>query len=88
MSKRERLKNAVLGCLSESIEAIKTKTLDKALNSGAININDWDEENSPMILVKGIIIGILKSEAEQYSAKGTNFEKAVEGISNRIRISL
>ena len=88
MSKREKLKEAILGCLSESVEAIKTKTLDKALDSGAININDWDEENSPMILVKGIIIGILKSEAEQYSAKGTNFEKQVKGIANRIQVYL
>jgi len=51
--------------------------IDKALSSGALDIDDWDENNNSMILPKIIVKAILEDEADQYSAKGTCFEKEI-----------
>lgn len=54
------------------------KKVEKALNSGAIDIDKWDEVNSKMMLPKCIVSAILKNEAYQYEAKGCSFEKKVK----------
>ena len=53
------------------------KSIEKALNCGALDIDSWDEKNNPAILPKIIVMAVLQNEAEQYSAGGTCFEKEV-----------
>ena len=54
------------------------KKIDRALNSGALDIENWNEKTSPMILPKTIATAILESEATQYSARGTSFERRIK----------
>ena len=65
----EMLKNA-LPHMEELVE--------KALNSGAIDPDSWDENSNPMILPKCIVVAVLESTADQYKATGTSFEKEVK----------
>jgi hypothetical protein len=37
--------------------------IDAALNSGAIEIDSWQEDDSPMVLPKIIITAILENES-------------------------
>jgi len=68
--------------LERSIPAMEDN-LKKVLNSGAIDVDNWDENNNPMILPKTILIALLESEADQYKAKGTSFEKEInKGVKN------
>jgi hypothetical protein len=53
------------------------------ITNGAIDINSWDENNSPMILPKIIVTAILEQESTQYNGQGTSFEKEVKkGVRN------
>ena len=75
--KRESIKSLTIDMLIESHEAM-LKKVDKALNSSAIDVEQWDENINPMILPKCIVTAILKRESGQYEAKGTSFEKEVK----------
>lgn len=77
MEQKEKIKALVIELLNTSHEAMINK-IDRALNSGALDIENWDEKNSPMILPKVIATAILESEATQYSARGTSFEKKIK----------
>lgn len=54
------------------------RAINKALNSGALDIDGWDADIDPMILPKIIVITLLENEADQYKATGTSFEKRVK----------
>lgn len=73
--------------LNESHEAM-IKKIDKALNSGAIDIDSWDESHNPMILPKCITTAIMQNESAQYEGKGTSFEKEVKKEVRNIRYFL
>jgi len=83
-AKREKIEALTKRILEDSYEAMKGK-VSKALNSGAIDIESWDERNNPMILPKCIVIAILQDEATQYEAKGTSFERDVKKEVKNIR---
>ena len=51
--------------------------IDRALNSGAIDIDAWDENNGKMLIPKAIVIAILEKEKWQYSPHNTGHEKTV-----------
>lgn len=85
--KRNKIKSLVTDMLNESHEAM-IKKIDKALNSGAIDVDGWDESNNPMILPKCIVTAILQNESTQYEAKGTAFEKEVKKEVRNIRYFL
>ena len=78
--KKIKIKSLVEDMLKESFDDMIRK-VEKVLNSGGIDIDSWDENNSPMILPKCIITAILQNEATQYEGKGTNFEKQVKAVS-------
>lgn len=68
---------------SQKQRAIKKHALDmlkvdRLLNSGAVDIDGWDEYDKPMILPKSILCAVLESESHQYSAKGTSYEKHIK----------
>jgi hypothetical protein len=74
MDKREKIKKLAVDMLNESFQEA-LKNIDKALDSGAINIEGWDSEINPMLLPKIIVVAVLNNESKQYDAKGTSFEK-------------
>jgi len=81
--KKQIIKKHVKGMLKDSYASM-LKKIDKALNSGAIDIENYDVNNAPMIIPKCIVIAILQDETEQYSAKGTAYEKLVRRESDNI----
>ena len=82
--KKEKIKSIVEDMLNEAHEAM-IKKVDKVLNSGAIDIDSWDEENAPMITPKCIVTAILQNESTQYEGKGTSYEKKVKKEVKNIR---
>lgn len=85
--KRARVKQLVTNMLNESHEAM-LKKIDKALNSGAIDIDLWNEKDNPMILPKCIVTAVLQNESTQYLATGTSFEKLVKAEAKNIQYFL
>jgi hypothetical protein len=75
--KKEKIEALVIEILNDSKEAM-VKKITMALNCGALDIEDWDENKSPMIVPKIIIAALLESESTQYSARGTSFEKKIK----------
>ena len=77
----EKIKKAkikqVESMLNDSNKLVKSK-IDKALNCGALDIEQWDSNYNPMIMIKIIVAALLQDEAEQYMASGTSFEKEVK----------
>lgn len=84
MEQKEKIKALVIELLNTSHEAM-LKKIDGVLNSGALDIESWDEKISPMILPKTIATAILESEATQWSARGTSFEKIIKKEVKNIR---
>jgi hypothetical protein len=82
--KKAKIKSLVSDMLKDSYEAM-IKKIDKALDSGAIDVDGWDEHKSPMILPKCIVTAILQSESTQYEGKGTSFERQVKKEVRNIR---
>jgi hypothetical protein len=85
--KRNKVKTLAEDMLTESFE-LMIKKVEKVLTSGAIDIESWDEKNSPMILPKCIVTAILQNESTQYEGKGTTFEKQIKGEVKNIRYFL
>jgi len=77
MENKEKIKELALEMLERSFEIMKTK-VDKALKSGAVDIDGWDGSHNFMLLPKSILIAILEDEADQYKATGTSFEKQIK----------
>ena len=75
--KKELIKSYVIEMLDFSKECM-VKKLTTALNCGALDIDNWNENSSPMIVPKIIVAALLESESTQYSAKGTSFERKIK----------
>lgn len=84
INKSEKIKSLVLTMLEGSYDSM-VRNIDKVLDSGAIDVDDWDET---MILPKCILTAVLEQESIQYSAKGTSFEKEVKKEVKYIRYFL
>ena len=82
--KKNKIKALVTDMLNQSHEAM-VKKIDRAINSGAIDIDSWSESNNPMILPKCITIALLEDESTQYNGSGTAFEKEVKKEVRNIR---
>ena len=86
-SNKEQIAELVKDMLTESYEAM-LKKIDKVLNSGCVDTESWNKDNSPMILPKCIVTAILQNESTQYEGKGTSFEKQVKKEVRNIRYFL
>jgi hypothetical protein len=84
---KQQILELVKEMLIESHENMLNK-INKVLNSGCVDVEGWDEKNSPMILPKCIVTAILKDESTQYEGKGTSFEKQVKKEVENIRYFL
>jgi hypothetical protein len=82
--KKEKIEALVIEMLNYSKDAMLTK-INTALNCGALDIENWDENKSPMIIPKIIITALLESESTQYSARGTSFEKKIKKETKNLR---
>jgi hypothetical protein len=83
-SKKESIKARVEELLNDSfIDA--QKMVNKALNSGAIDIESWDAEINSWVLPKIIVTAILKRASENYEGKGTDFEKQIKKETNNLK---
>ena len=78
MNKKAKIKKLVNEMLRGSVKEIKDKLIDKALNSGCVDVDRWSETYGSMVLPKYILIDTLLHEDDQYSGKGTCFEKRVK----------
>ena len=83
-TKKEKIYSLVSDMLNQSNKAMR-KNIRKVLNSGAVDVDNWDESISPMILPKCIITAILQHESTQYDGTGTSFEKRIKKDVNNIR---
>jgi hypothetical protein len=86
-TKAETIKSHVLDMLEKSFKNM-VKKVDKAVNSGAVDVDDWSADNNPMTLPKIIVIAILKDESTQYEGKGTSFEKQIKKEVKNLRYFL
>jgi len=76
-TKKKKIKALAKKMLKNSLKEMEAK-IDKALNSGALDIDNWDENSNSMILPKVIVVAIMETEADQYKGSGTSFEKEVK----------
>jgi hypothetical protein len=76
-TKKNKIKAHVKDMLKQSNKAMLEK-IDKAINSGAIDIDSWEEDNKPMVLPKTIVTALLESESTQYRGIGTSHEKRIK----------
>ncbi len=77
MTNRQKIKRSTDKLLGEAVSHMKRKIV-KALQSGVLDTEGWNEDVNGMILPKIILIAILENEANQYKAEGTSFEKEVK----------
>lgn len=76
-TKKKKIKAHVKDMLKQSHKAMLEK-IDRALNSGAIDVDSWEEDNKPMVLPKTIVTALLESESTQYTGRGTSHEKRIK----------
>ena len=83
--KKAVIKKYVKDMMKES-HKVMIKRIDKALNSGAIDIDAYDPHNNFMILPRVILIAILESEADQYKpGAGSYWHRPMKKEVNNIR---
>lgn len=81
----EKIQKIVNNMLENAFKHIREK-ISTAVQ--AADITEWDEDNNPYVIPKGIIIALLNNEAEQYCAKGTSHEKQIKKIKEQVKNSL
>ncbi len=82
--KKDKIKALAVKMLDES-RAAMVGNIEKALNCGAIDPSDWDENYAPMILPKAILTAVLQSEADQYDGSNTSFAKEIKATVKNLR---
>lgn len=75
--KKDKVREIATRLLAQSQAEMLAK-VEKAINSGAVDIDGWDEGCNPMILPKSIVSAVLQYESGQYDCAGTSFEKEVK----------
>jgi RIO-like serine/threonine protein kinase len=82
-------KKALIVCKVDLlIDGLSSDILDiatKILNSGCVDVKNYDSIHNSMILPKTILVAILQDFAEAYSCKGTSFEKQIKKDVKNIR---
>ena len=76
-AKKNKIKKLAVDMLKASHKE-QLKMVEKALNAGAIDVDAWDENSTPMVLPKTIIVAIFQREADQYDGTGTSHEKRIK----------
>jgi hypothetical protein len=66
MENKEKVKALVIEMLNDSHKAM-LKNLETIINSDSIDLDNWDEKYTPMLLPKMIVTALLENDAKQYS---------------------
>ena len=82
--KQALIKKYVKEMLKDSHKSM-VANIDKVFSSGAIDIDSWNNNSSPMIIPKCIVTALLEKESTQYSGSGTSFEKQIKKEVRNIR---
>jgi ribosomal protein L17 len=85
--KKKQIKSFVKEMIKKS-QKEQLQAIDKALNSGALDIENWNPERSPMVLPKIVVTAILEEAARQYTGRGTPIEKQVRKEINNLKMFL
>jgi hypothetical protein len=85
--KKHLITHLAKGVLANAFEEMN-KGIEKALNSGALNLDSWNENVNPMILPKIIAIALLEDSATQLNGKGTCFEKEMSNEIKNLKLFL
>jgi len=75
--KKEKITQMVVNLLLGSHEKMVEK-ISNLLNSGAIDLDSWNDKFDSMILPKTIATVLLQDESVQYTCTGTSFEKRIK----------
>ena len=86
-SKRDKVKALAIEMIKNTQKSLEA-LVEKALNSGALDVDEWDENSNSMLLPKCIVIAALEEEADQYKAKGTSFEKEMKKEVKNLKMCL
>ena len=73
---RAKLHKKCIRLLDRSYDEM-LESISKAIDSGAVDIDGWDDINESMVLPKAILTAILQIESTQYDCKGTCYEKQI-----------
>lgn len=84
---KDLILNLVTEILNDSHSAM-LKDLTKVLDSGCVDIENWDRTNNPMVLPKIIATAILQHASTQCEGKGTSFQKKIKKEVKNIRYFL
>lgn len=84
-SKEQKIEKLCLDMLETSIVDIKAR-IKKAIDSGAVDVEEWDEKINPYLLPKAIMIAIFERETNLYRPTGTSFEKEVNKEAKNIEL--
>lgn len=87
LAKKRAIKKLVKEMFKRSAGELETK-IERALKSGAIDIDSWEPDVNPMLVPKAILIAFLRDEANQYTCNGTSFEKQVRNDAKNIGYNL
>ena len=82
--KKDKIKSLVIEMLNTSHDNM-ISNVDKALSSGAVDVDEWDEK---YFLPKCIITAILEQESTQWDGSGTSYEKLIKKEVKNIRYFL
>lgn len=85
--KKAKIKLLVKDMLKDANRTM-IQRIDTALNSGAVDVDGWDEKVAPMILPKCILTAILEHQATINNGSGTGYEKRIKKEVNNIRYYL
>lgn len=84
-NKKEYIKGLTMGLLIQSFQSMNDK-IDKAIESGALDIDEWDPVNNRMIIPEIIATAILEDESTQYSCKNSSWEKQIKKEVKNLRL--
>lgn len=85
--KEKAIKKLVYGMLWNSHKEMRIN-VEQVMKSGAIDIDEWDDKNAPMITPKCIVTAVLEHEKYQYIGTGTAWEKTVKNQVKNIQYFL
>lgn len=87
MDNKEMIKLHCNNILDLHIEDIRER-INRVVNSGCIDVDNWNDNINPMLLPKAILSAIYSDYAESISGKGTCFEKSQKKEINNIKLFL
>ena len=75
--KKIKIHNLTEKLLNDSYVAMQ-QNIYKAINSGVLDIESWDETKNPTVIPKIIVITLLEKEAEHYNSISFYYHKHIE----------